>query len=191
MAVKTEVNTRKLTAFANRLGRTFPTEIAKGLFQAAEFVAGALREEINAFTSASNGPKSGALSRSFRPTVLVKGDKLRVGVYSSLPYARIQDQGGTIVPVNAKALAVPLTNTARRLTPRQMPGLVLIKTKGKALLVLPTKKGKITPQYVLKQSVTLRGHFYIEKAEKRSVPVVKAIMIGAARRAAVDANRGG
>jgi hypothetical protein len=71
-----------------------------------------------------------------------------------------------------------LNDNARRLSPRQWgKQLFMIKTSGgNALLVTRSGKKQITPQYVLKKSVTLRGHHYIEKAARVSLEPAREIV---------------
>lgn len=80
---------------------------------------------------------------------------------TNLSYAAIHQHGGTIVPKNAKALAIPLTREAQRAgSPRDFKRpLVLLKRQGKPSLLVTTKgKGKnarLEPQYILLASVTI------------------------------------
>lgn len=91
-------------------------------------------------------------------------------VTSSAPYARIHETGGTIRPVRASALAIPLTGGARASGgPRSMAGLFI--PKGKAVLAL-SRGGRISPQFALARSVTLPARGYLTKAAKAASAVI-------------------
>ena len=70
-------------------------------------------------------------------------------------YAAIHQFGGTIRPVNAKSLAIPVTPEARKVHPRDFKGLFPVRKQGKDQGVLCTQdgKGKIKVQYLLRKSV--------------------------------------
>lgn len=63
-----------------------------------------------------------------------------IGVPSNSPaaaYARILNDGGTIYPKNARALAVPVSDEAKRFSsPRDMDNLTMIPRKGKPPLLV-------------------------------------------------------
>jgi hypothetical protein len=93
-----------------------------------------LRTKASANISARLKERSGALLRTVRPEVEVSGDTLTVrllagGDYQGLrvPYARLQEYGGTVLPVRAKHLAIPVEHgltdrkTPKYASPRQMP----------------------------------------------------------------------
>lgn len=115
----------------------------------------------------------GALARSWRTTLKVDGPEVRAVIASSLPYARIQDQGGTIRPVRARALAIPVEGAGGPRPgqgPRQFgralefrPG----RNRGEGRLVEVRGRGKnlreIT-RYILRRSVRIEGEQYIDAA---------------------------
>ena len=131
-----------------------------------------LRAAIVRFAPAS----SGSLRRSFKTApVDIGGGQISVGLFSDLPYARIQNQGGTIRPKTGKNLAIPVTGQARKLWPRDWPSgaLSFQIRKGKKLLFDQANK----LQYVLKPSVTLKGSGYLEAAAKAARPDVVSELV--------------
>lgn len=89
---------------------------------------------------------------------------------ASRKYAAIQNFGGTVKPVNVRALPVPLNEEARRAqagvsSVRQIPGLTFLPREGKAPLLMKTaektskkagtKKGDMAPWFVLMRSVKI------------------------------------
>jgi HK97 gp10 family phage protein len=91
-------------------------------------------------------------------------------VGTNLEYAKIHEFGGTIVPRNAKALAVPISREAKLYAPRDFPGKLHVVVKdGKAFLV--GARGGV--HYALLKSVTLPARPYLRPAfdEKRAAAV--------------------
>jgi hypothetical protein len=94
------------------------------------------------------------LDRSGEVTTAYLGTNV-AGKVKDVPYAKIQDEGGTIVPRRARALAVPIPPTKG--LPRNFPNLTMIRRVGKPpLLVEITPKGAWKIRFVLLQSVTLK-----------------------------------
>jgi phage gpG-like protein len=111
--------------------------------------------------------KSGVLARA----VIVKsyvgsGGKYNILVRTNnVPYARIHQFGGVIRPTRAKALAIPLTDKARKMgSPKNWPEGTLFKHKGEKSFTLCEKvgkKGKLVAHYVLLKSVKIPGRPYV------------------------------
>lgn len=90
-----------------------------------------------------------------------------------IKYARIHQYGGVIKPVNAKAIAIPLTPEASKKGPRDWPDgeLIYVKSEGKAPTLCTQakgnskkkgyKKGDMIAQYVLVKAVTIPGRPYL------------------------------
>jgi hypothetical protein len=124
------------------------------------------------------GVRTGDLRRALSESVTVD-DSGVTGVLVADPdkvaYGGIQEDGGTIVPKNAKALAIPLEfmltgNGVARGTAaqvRQSPGAFGLKAsfipKGHNVIMgqLPGKKAGIVPLFALVPSVTLQGKHYM------------------------------
>lgn len=91
----------------------------------------------------------------------------------AIKYARLQQYGGVIRPVNGKALAIPLTPEAAKKKPRSWgKRLFFVPSKdGKAPTLCITaggtskkkgyKKGDAIPQYALLKSVRIPGRPYL------------------------------
>ncbi|MBK7979249.1 MAG: hypothetical protein IPK06_04400 [Ignavibacteriae bacterium] len=107
---------------------------------------------------------------------VVDVNEFKVIVYANTEYARIQELGGDILPVNAKALAIPVHPEAKKTaipdgkTIRDIfPDLVLIPRKN-APALLVRKKGRgfnherFDIMYVLVQKATIPPHPYAEPA---------------------------
>ncbi len=146
-----------------RLSANMIKNMEKPMLQAAEIVRGEIVQAAPVGT--------GALRRSFRSALVQTGSKtITAGVFSDLPYARIQNTGGTIRPKTVKNLAIPLTPEARKLWPRDWaPGdLVFQIRRGKKLLF--DRSNRL--QYVLKSSVTIKGSGYLDTAAANSKDAV-------------------
>lgn len=137
---------------------------ARGALKAANYAGGKIAEEAYA----RMGGK-GTLARSFLPARFIdRADGVAAGALSSLVYAGIQDQGGTIHAKN-KMLSIPLSNRAEKRWPRDWGDeLFFVKTKaGKALLAERVGRGKsakLLVHYVLKRSVDISPKGYIGAA---------------------------
>jgi hypothetical protein len=99
-----------------------------------------------------------------------------VGVPSNTPavvYARMVNDGGTITPTKAKALAVPISDAAKRekiTSPRDMAGLVMIKRKGKPPLLVEQLKSRWIIHWVLVASVTIRPTHWFDAGVEQAIP---------------------
>ena len=99
------------------------------------------------------------------------------------PYARIQDEGGTVVPTTAQWLAIPVgpaktaAGVSRFQSPRQVQGLFVLKSKnGNLLLVAPRGKDAITVWYILKKSVKIPASHYLDLAAAETDKVASGIV---------------
>ena len=131
--------------------------------KAATIAGGFLAKEVVARLPGGTGNLAG----SFLPAKMVQGgDEIKAASLSNLPYARVQDEGGTIIPRTAKNLAIPQTPTAKSMWPREwgrdqlhfianpMEGGVLVDSSG-------------TTQYILRPRVTIDGVHYVDAARAR------------------------
>lgn len=178
-------------AIAMMSGR-LEAESARIVLEAAEHVAGTIREVV--YDKFPEG-RTGALGRSFKPVFLGRDDHgVSAAASSDLVYARIQDEGGTVVPKTTKALAIPLKRLPVGKWPRHFAKgeLTLIPGKnGKAsILAKVSKGGKVDPMFVLVRSVRIPGRHYLDAAAELAGPGVEEIMSqGYAR--AIDKNLDG
>ena len=91
-----------------------------------------------------------------------------VEIGTPLVYGAIQQTGGKILPVEAKALAVPISPTARGRRPRDFDDLFIFQsTSGKHALMLGREVGKgknrkLEPMFILLRSVTLPARPWLE-----------------------------
>ena len=160
-----------------RVGRSVVRDLAATILKAAHTTASVLSSVVDSHFSAG----SRELARSFVAHVgfvAQQDDEVSARTFSPLPYARIQDSGGTIKPRTAKALAIPMSATARTMWPRDWPEeqLRLIVLRGKAFLVERVGKGKLIFHYVLKPEVKITGKGYVEEARKKALPQVDQMM---------------
>ena len=99
---------------------------------------------------------------------MISDDLGAVGVPSNSPaaaYAGILERGGTIYPKTATALAVPVHPEAKQYSsPRDMPGLFMLKRPGKAPLLARSVGGDaIQVMWVLLASVTIPAFRWLSK----------------------------
>jgi hypothetical protein len=148
---------------------------AKAVLRAASFAGGEIRRLVESTFPGSKGN----LARSFLPATFVQAKEgvIAAGAVSDEPHADIQDRGGTIYPRTVKMLAIPLTPYAEKRWPRDWPrdDLTIIRSKRGNLLLMDIRSKKLVPQYVLKDSVTIKGKQYISRAERAARPEVEAI----------------
>lgn len=90
----------------------------------------------------------------------------QISVRFDKPYARIQDEGGTIAPKTRQAMAIPVDEATKRLGPPRTSGLRLFRI-GDTLYERISRTRK-RPRYVLKRKVRIVGHHYSRKALRRS-----------------------
>jgi hypothetical protein len=128
---------------------------------------------------------TGALrnSISYKVELDQNGGSVTVGSYG-LPYAAMQEFGGTIRPRRARALTIPVAPWAKNRRARDFR-LVLIRAKNKSeggILVNPNmlKRGQKIPRnaigFVLRRSVTIKGKFYLTRAVNSSTEKIVQIL---------------
>lgn len=132
-----------------------------GLNRAGAFIDGKIVQNI-AKTFKDN---KGGLSSSTNWTVNESAFILRNNVNKS--YAPIQELGGEIRPVDAKALAIPIHPDAKGKSPRDFDDLVYIKRDGaNPLLIREAGRGKnrVDLMYVLVKRVKIPARPFIRPA---------------------------
>jgi phage gpG-like protein len=131
--------------------------------------------------------RTGNLARSFYGTGVEGGEgEYTAHIGSKAIYASIHEDGGTIRPVKAKALAIPF---AENLTPRGVPryptpadlkakfgkATFLLKRDGKApLIVAKTGKKKITPFFVLAKEAKIPATHYLTKSIEAQADTIRS-----------------
>jgi len=122
-------------------------------------------------------------SVSYRVELDKDGGSVSVGV-SGVPYAAMQEFGGTIRPKRARALTIPVAPWAKNRRARDFK-LVLIRRRGQSdggILVNPAmmKRGQKIPRnaigFVLRRSVTIKGKFYLRRAVDDSTNKIVQIL---------------
>jgi hypothetical protein len=184
---KWESVARGLQAFSEDLGKSFDKagEVLNAEVRGyLENVAKAIRKR-NGFpwpmgTSANTlSARSGALIQSIEDSIGVTGttpSTVQGTIGSKLPYARIQEYGGTIVPKNGKYLAIPLDAALNqqgiplRPGPRFWTNTFVAKSKAGNLLIFQKRGAGIIPLYVLKTSVTLPARLGLGATVRSQIP---------------------
>lgn len=120
--------------------------------------------------------KTSNLRRSIHTEVASASETaVEVLVGTDVEYAAIQEFGGTIVPKNAKYLAIPLTGAAEAaVSPRNFPGDLKPRIKPGGGGVLVDSAG--TAQYALTGRVKIPPHPYLRPALDENVEKAKAAM---------------
>ena len=132
-----------------------------GLSAAANVVEGAAKLNVRA----QDLIDTGNLLNSIQATEPeVSGGSGEVLITVGAEYGRIQEWGGTIVPREAKALAVPLTEGARKVgSPRGYPGKLEVRWRpASSKGVLVDEQG--VAQYALVRQVTIPARPYMRPA---------------------------
>jgi phage gpG-like protein len=123
--------------------------------------------------------RSGKLVGSIVDSVRVTGTTMATvqgTIGSDLPYARIQEFGGTITPKKAKFLAIPLpaalnaNGTPIKSSPRDWPNTFCAKSKAGNLLIFQRRGTQIIPLYVLKSSVYIPPRLGLKKTLDAGIP---------------------
>jgi len=161
---------RKIARDAELAGRVGGV-VAEALTAGAEIGAEAVREKLalGELGLTSRNPGQGGLASGVGFWPATEGEPVAaIGVHANHPaarYAAIQEHGGTITPKTARALAVPVSEEAKRHTsPRDMEGLVLITRDGRPpLLARPTGGDGLDVHWVLLSSVTLTATHWLSR----------------------------
>jgi hypothetical protein len=132
-------------------------------------------------TSATSlSKRSGDLIAAIAGSVKVNGSTFatiegEIGA-PGIPYARIQETGGTISAKNGKFLCIPLPSaldgSGRPLqsSPRNWPNTFCARSKAGNLLIFQKRGTQIIPLYVLKTSVTLPPRLNMRTTIEAGVP---------------------
>lgn len=146
--------------------------------------------------------RSGALRRSFGWETRGTGLDTELAMFSAgLPYARMQEYGGTIRPKNKRYLTIPLPDA---LTPAGImkggarlvskgskyttadgdPTFIFRSKAGKLLIGSRAKNGATKLLYVLRPSVTLKPRLgFAETFDRITLPLLEAELSAAAKEA--------
>ena len=116
-------------------------------------------------TEGSLSRRTGTLNEAILNSVEVEGEHFfdiegSIGA-PGVPYAKIQETGGTIKPKSAKMLAIPLPaamtsdGVSMLRSPRDWPNTFVRKSKAGNLIIFMKLGDRIVPLYLLKPSVTI------------------------------------
>lgn len=107
--------------------------------------------------------ESGRLVNSI--TYTVRGSSIVVG--TNLTYAKIQHEGGTILPKKAKYLAIPLTPAAKLKSPREWDDTFIKK----GIIFRNLDNDKIEALYKLQKSVKIpaRPYLFINQTDENQI----------------------
>lgn len=172
-----------------------PDILIKEIFALFEKAGARMAAHIIA-TKLSGDPlkrRTGSLARSVVGGAIMRGNlpTIRVGIFRgpSLAYAAMQEYGGTILPKNAKALALPVNDAltpagvARYPSPRNYPSpLRFVPWKGaKAIGALydadQLRRAKqnwaaVRPLWILMSSVDMPGKHYLMLGMREALPLI-------------------
>jgi len=161
--------------------------LARGLEAAAVAGADKIREGLvrGDYDLVMQHPGSGLAASVFGWMIDASIPLAAVGVPSDAPaakYARILEEGGTIRPRTARALAVPISDEAKREeSPRAMAGLVMISRRmaGKPpLLARVLRGGRLQVHWVLLKSVTIRPRRWLSRGTQDALPEMTRVFEG-------------
>ena len=175
MTVEIPADTQRKIAADNARAESASEVFAFALETAAVVGADDIRRQLvmGELDLTMRNPGQGGLAGSLEGVLLDASAPLAaIRVPANTPagrYAAILNDGGTIRPRNAKALAVPLTDEARqRTSPRDMD-LVMIRPKGTPpLLVQLMGDGDFTAHWILLASVTIRARHWAERGAENA-----------------------
>lgn len=112
----------------------------------------------------------------------VDEDELKVSIIANTPYARIQELGGDIKPINAKALAIPHRENTKGIAIPEgksirdiFPNLFFIPHKSlNSIGGLYSKVGndKMELMYTLVAKTTIKGVHYLRRAIQENKPMI-------------------
>ena len=123
--------------------------------------------------------RSGVFVDSILKSVTVSGETFEAiqgTIGAGVPYAAIQEFGGTISPKNAKYLCIPLpaamdgSGQPLRSSPRDWPNTFVKRSKAGNLLIFQKRGTSIVPLYVLKSSVVIPARLGLRKTLDAGLP---------------------
>lgn len=178
--------------FVKDLGVRLPSTVERAVLAAAQYAAGVIRKTTREIFPSG---RTGALARSFRETFLGWSDgAVSAAAVSDLTQAGILDRGGVITAKSGRNLAVPV-GAGRALPAGKWPRdfakgeLTLIGRKGRPPLLARVSGRKVTPLFILKPSVKIRGRHYLEAARETAASGVADIVAGGVSEAIDKAGR--
>ncbi len=183
--------TRKAIEAGQQACAELAAAIVHGLHAACGVGAGVVVEHLVAGDLGLHmgNPGQGGLAGSVDGWIVDAAEPLgAIGVRGQEPaaaYAGIQEEGGTITPRHAKALAIPVSPEAKMYTsPRDQAGLVFIPSHGGTpsghqrvgLLIRPLGGGAIEVHWVLVDAVTLSPTHWLSHGVELARPEMAEAM---------------
>jgi hypothetical protein len=179
MEVKVKVDADQAIKDLAASAKAYKAGLKGNMRQALNLLRGSILDNLRG--GAGLNVKTGALIQSVRDYVIENSDESITGTIGpeGVPYGRIQELGGTIVPKNKKALAIPTLENQRPdglpiiTTQDLMSGLIpsfinkgvifgLMAGKGRGRTGKGTAEAKAL--FILRQSVILPAHHYLSMA---------------------------
>lgn len=113
---------------------------------------------------------SGDMKRSIYAVL----EKRRIRIGATVPYAQIEEEGGTILPKKGRYLAIPLQKGLPKAGPRADGKLFVFKSKN-GRLFLARRDGKaLDVRWKLQTSVTRKAHPALRPAIERLAKAIPA-----------------
>lgn len=171
VTMQTTAASQKTAADLQAAGSRFVDAVAAGMIACASVGADVVTEGLQK-NQLGVRIRTGGLAKSISSWWIDREGLLcamgvSVNSGGAYAYACILNYGGTIKPVRAKMLSIPITEEAKQYaSPRDMQGLQIIRSGGKLLLatVRQTAGGgeEITPHWVLVPSVVIPAFGWFE-----------------------------
>lgn len=126
----------------------------------------------------SSGRKSGQLARAVG--MRMAGNVLTVGTnvqkQTDVKYAKIQDEGGDIVPRTKKFLTIPFPGVKGRATDYKGQSFFITSKAGNLLLCMKKGKTGIRPLFLLTKHVRIQPSYWFSRPMFEQLPVLNQYM---------------
>ena len=191
-----QIDTKKITKTLKGLN---PARGGKILVSAMTKVGIDLEGALRLNTASSGGSfkrPSGQLARSIQSKLVVRGTTISSVVGSGvrtgdrLPYANIQEKGGTIRAKNSKWLTIPLSGAktasgrAKKASARDFSDTFVDKSESGNLIIFQEKGDKIIPLFLLRKSVKVPGTKYMSRTLSSHTVRIGKILVDTVNREA-------
>ena len=178
--------TKRKIARDEKLAKAMPQTFARGMETAVNLGAEDIVRQLITGELDINiqNPATGLASSVFGWMLDAAAPRGAIGVPGNSPaaaYARIQQEGGDIFPRNAKALSIPISDAAKRVTsPRDMANLTFIPREGKPPLLVEmlaargARKAQWVIHWVLLRKVTIKATHWLTRGVQAALGVMVA-----------------
>lgn len=146
--------------------RGIPEADFRAMSRAAKHLERRVKENLRAGRHGLRSRKT--LRQSFTSAAFVQGKKAVGVVGSNLVYARIHELGGTIRPVKAGALTIPMRRKAgaRGARASDYPNAFILRLPGRGAYLVRKVGTGLDFLFVLKKQVRIRAKHYLERTQK-------------------------